>query len=76
MRKLINTLVMMIIFAKTNEKTDKHFSDGNIYKTNEQDTLPVMIFAKQMSQMINTLLMMMEAGRREKGYIAEVLTCN
>ena len=40
------------------------------------NTLPVMIFAKQMSQMINSLLMMMEAGRREKGYIAEVLTCD
>ena len=36
MRKLINILVMMMIFAKTNEKIDKHSSDGDIYKTNEK----------------------------------------
>ena len=37
MRKLINTLVMMMmIFAKTNEKIDKHTSDGDSYKTNEK----------------------------------------
>ena len=53
---------MMVIFTKQVRKVI--------------NTLPVMIFAKQMSQMINTLLMMMEAGRREKGYIAEVLTCD
>ena len=40
------------------------------------NTLPGMIFAKQMSKMLNTLLMIKEAGRREKGYIAEVLTCD
>ena len=36
MRKLINILVMMMIFAKTNEKTDKHSSDGDTYKINEK----------------------------------------
>ena len=36
MRKLINNLLMMMIFAKTNEKIDKHSSDGGIYKTNEK----------------------------------------
>ena len=53
---------MMVIFTKQVRKVI--------------NTLPVMIFAKQMSQMINTHLMMMEVGRREKGYIAEVLTCD
>ena len=36
MRKLINTPVMMMIFAKTNDKTDKHSSDGDTYKINEK----------------------------------------
>ena len=37
MRKLINILVMMMIFAKTNEKTDKHSACDDICKTNEQN---------------------------------------
>ena len=51
MRKLINNLVMMMIFAKQMRKLI--------------NTLPVMIFAKQMSKMLNTLLMMIFAKQNE-----------
>ena len=37
MRKLINILVMMMIFAKTNEKTDKHSACDDICKTKPND---------------------------------------
>ena len=76
MRKLINILVMMMIddICKTKEPNDKHSSDGDIYKTNEKNDKHSA--CDDICKMLSTLLMMMEAGRREKGYIAKVLTCN
>ena len=73
MRKLINILVMMMIFAKTNEKTDKHSSDGDTYKINEKtDKHSACDHICKTNEPNDKHSSDDDGSRREKGYIASI----